>query len=138
LRGAGLADAAAAEPARLRRLLASGAATVALTGHLYEALAHLGGVTEVIADPVEAGAYPFRPRPAVEPRVLWVCGGGPLGDPAEAAAALRALSESHEGAEVTLVAHPGARLAVGGAREAARRHGVEGGLHLTDPLRPPP
>src|SRR5690606_22022388 len=85
LRGGELAALAAHEPGRLKRLLAAGAASVALTGHLYEALAHLGGVTEVIADPVEAGAYPFRPRRFVAPRVLWVCGDGPLGDPVEVA-----------------------------------------------------
>lgn len=137
LRGAGLADVAAEEPARLRRLLSSGSASVALTGHLYEALAHLGGVTEVIADPVEAGAYQFRARRALRPRVLWVCGDGPLGEPADAAAALQALCEARADATMTLVTPPGA-LAAGGAREAARRRGVEGGLHVADPLRPPP
>src|SRR5690606_11022608 len=61
----------------------------------------------------------------------------PLGDPVEAAAALRSLCDSHAGAEVTLVAPPRSSAAVGGAREAARRHGVEGSLHLAEPLRPP-
>jgi len=137
LRGGELAAVAAEEPARLRRLLGAGAASVALTGHLYEALAPLSRVTDVIADPVEAGAYPFRPRRALRPRVLWVCGDGPLGDPADAAAALRGLCRSYEGAEVTLVAPPAAH-ASGGAAEAARRHGVESCLHLADPRRPPP
>ncbi len=136
LRGAGLADVAAEEPARLRRLLSSGAASVALTGHLYEALAHLGGVTEVIADPVEAGAYAFSPRRALRPRVLWVCGDGPLGEPADAAAALQALCEARADATMTLVTPPSA-LAAGDAREAARRRGVEAGLSVADPLRPP-
>ena len=135
LRGAGLADVAAEDPGRLRRLLASGSASVALTGHLYEALSRLGGVTEVIADPIEVAAYPFRARCFPSPRLLWVCGGGPLGDPTGAAAALAALVATHADAEVTLVAPPSAAEAAEGARRAAREGGVEGGLHLTGPLR---
>lgn len=138
LRGARLADVAAEEPARLRRLLASGSASVALTGHLYEALEHVGGVTEVIADPVESSAYAFRERRHLKPRVLWVCGDGPLGDPADAATALAALCGQHEGVELTVVALPGSRAAAGGAREATTARGVEAGLHLADSRRPPP
>ena len=47
LRGADLARVASADPDRMRRLLGSGAAAVALTGYLYEALASMGGVTHV-------------------------------------------------------------------------------------------
>lgn len=113
LRGADLARVWADNPGQLRRLLGASAASVALTGYLYEALSPTGVVTHVIADPVEVDAYPHRTRRFLTPHLLWVCDGGPENGLLAAVEALRELAaEEQPGAasrsHLTLV--PGARM----------------------------
>ncbi len=139
LRGASLASVAAHDPGRLGRLLASGAASVALTGHLHEALAELGGVTTVIVDPVEVGAYPKRARRAAVPSLLWVDDDGSVAGSEMAVEVLHALVSAGaplatDTAQLTLVG-PMGNEAVDRAVEAARRHGLEDRLLVAGPLR---
>lgn len=135
LRGADLADVAVEEPARLRRLLGLGQASVALSGHLYDALSYVGGVSDVIADPVEVGAYAFSARRPAAPRILWLLGAGPMTEPADVAAVLTALRGSHPDVSVTLVTSWSAPQVGYAVRDAAERSGVLSNLRVVDLLR---
>lgn len=77
LRGATLVGVGRQEPDRLGRLLASSHAVVTLTGHLPESLGLPPESCEVIPDPIEVAAYPFRSRRAVVPHFLWQYDGEP-------------------------------------------------------------
>ena len=135
LRGADLADTAVEEPERLRRLLGLGQASVALSGYHYEALTHVGGVSEVIADPVEVGAYAFRARRPAAPKLLWLCDARPMTTPADIATVLTELVASHPDVAVTLVTSWSAPQVAYAARDAAERSGVLAHLHVIDALK---
>jgi glycosyltransferase involved in cell wall biosynthesis len=72
LRGGNLPKFAAANPDRVRRLFALSNAVVALSGFLYEEMAPYGPVAEVIPNPLEVGAYPFRRRSTAAPELVWL------------------------------------------------------------------
>lgn len=139
LRGADLARVASADPDRMRRLLGSGAAAVALTGYLYEALASIGGVTHVIADPVEIGAYPHRVRRFVAPHLLWVCDGAPTNGMRTAVEVLRELATSESpqtsGRTHLTVVTPASRVSGREALELADSYGLRDRVSVATPLR---
>ncbi len=139
LRGASLADAAALEPARVGRLLASSVAAVCLSGHLLDVLRPTGGAMDVIVDPVEMNSYPHRVRRTVTPSILWICGGERADEPATAVEVLRLLTREggqpgSADAQVTLVA-PHGWAALGPATSLASDHGLADRVTIAGPLR---
>ncbi|HET8984449.1 MAG TPA: glycosyltransferase family 4 protein [Trueperaceae bacterium] len=72
LRGGNLPKFAAANPDRVKRLFGLSNAVVALSGFLYEEMAPYGPIAEVIPNPLEAGAYPFRRRSTATPEMVWL------------------------------------------------------------------
>lgn len=72
LRGGNLPRFAAAEPDRVRRLFAASSAVVALSGFLYEEMSPYGTVAEVIPNPLDVRAYPYRRRTTATPELVWL------------------------------------------------------------------
>lgn len=72
LRGGNLPAFARANGARVARLLAASSAVVALSGFLYEEMSAYGEIAEVIPNPIDLRAYPFRLRRGAAPRLAWL------------------------------------------------------------------
>ena len=72
LRGGNLPRFAEAQPDRVKRLLASSAAVVALSRYLHDELSRYGEVTDQIPNPLDRDAYPYRVREKAEPRIVWL------------------------------------------------------------------
>ena len=69
LRGENLAAYARANGARFSRLLGDSSAVIAVSGYQYEELSTYGEIAEVIPQPIDAGAYPFRVRAGAAPKL---------------------------------------------------------------------
>lgn len=109
LRGARLTDFAKANGERFSRLLEMSSAVVAVSGYQYDELSGFAEIAEVIPQPVDVRAYPYKARTTVGPKLAW-------------SGSLRAECETPLAVSV---------LAQLTARAAERANGA-----LTEPLRP--
>ena len=125
LHGGNLPAFTAAHPRRVRRLLGGGAATVAPSPYLAEAVAGLGHHLEVIPNVVELTTAPWRLHAPAAPRLLWMRTFHPIYEPELAVRALRRLRTTHPEATLTMAGQEKGSLA------AVRRLVAE--LSGTDP-----
>lgn len=72
LRGGDLPTFAETRGGRVTRLFAASSSIVALSGFLRDEMAPYGTISEIIPNPIEVSAYPFRRRSMVQPKLIWL------------------------------------------------------------------
>ncbi|MBX3144435.1 MAG: glycosyltransferase family 4 protein [Trueperaceae bacterium] len=103
LRGGNLPRFAAAEPERVSRLFAKATVVVALSDFLREALAPYRADCVVVPNPLDAGAYPFRLRERLEPRLVWLRAFHEIYNPPLGPRALAELTSALPDATLTMI-----------------------------------
>lgn len=105
LHGGALPEFAAARPGWVRRVLRRAAAVVAPSGylaHVFGAYPELAGRVRVIPNILAINDYPYRHRPAVAPRLLWMRTFHDVYHPEMAVEVLAELRRTHPEATLTM------------------------------------
>jgi glycosyltransferase involved in cell wall biosynthesis len=124
LHGGGLPEFARRRPRRVRRLLARARAVTAPSRWMAEALADLRPDIVVLPNPIEIDRYPFRPRAAPRPNLVWLRAFHAVYAPERAVEVLARLVPEFPDARLTMIGpdkRDGSRERAG---EAATRLGV--------------
>lgn len=128
LHGGNLVDFAHRHPTRVDRVLRRGRAWVAPSGFLAEPFRDRGYGVRVIPNVVDLGEYPYRHRPTVAPRLLWMRTFHELYRPDLALRALALVRRSHQDATLTLAGQDKGLL--GETRRLASELGLEGAVRF--------
>jgi glycosyltransferase involved in cell wall biosynthesis len=124
LHGGGLAEFAHRHPTRVDRVLRRGRAWVAPSGFLAGPFRGRGFDVRVIPNVVDLAEYPFRHRPTVSPRLLWMRTFHGLYRPDLALQALALVRRTHPDATLTLAGQDKGLLAE--TRRLATDMGLDG------------
>lgn len=149
LRGGNLPTFGRANGKRVAKLFLASSAVVALSGFLFEEMATYGEITEVIPNPIDLQAYPFKLRRGAAPQLAWLRGFheiyNPTLGPRVLAELARRLMYAHEGGGPSGVMRP--HLTMMGADKGdgtlqatittAERIGVKQLLSLPGPVTKP-
>jgi len=123
LHGGNLADFLARQPDRVRRVLSRGRVLVAPSGFLAEPFG-----ARVIPNVVDLEQYPYRHRPTVAPRLLWMRTFHEVYRPDLALRVLGLLRRTHPGATLTLAGQDKGLL--GETRRMAGEMGLSGAVRF--------
>jgi glycosyltransferase involved in cell wall biosynthesis len=128
LHGGNLVDFGHRHPARLDRVLRRGRAWVAPSGFLAGPFRGRGFDVRVIPNVVDLAEYPYRHRPAIAPRLLWMRTFHELYRPDLALRALVLVRQSHPDATLTLAGQDKGLL--GETRRLASELGLAGAVRF--------
>lgn len=139
LRGGSLPTFAATQQTRVRRLFAASSSVVALSGFLKDAMSSYGTITEIIPNPIQVSDYPYRKRPFVRPKLVWLRTFNTLYNPTLAPKVLAELvsgngSISHEALHLTMYGADQRDGTWEATLATARELGVDGMLSMPGPL----
>ncbi len=130
LRGGNLVPFARQRPRRFARVLGRAAAVTTPSRFLFE---HLGSTdhwinrstaVHLIPNPIDVGAYRYRPRKAVEPRLVWLRAFHRIYEPELAVVALSKLIREFPTAQLTMVGPDKGDGSLSRARRAVESHGL--------------
>jgi glycosyltransferase involved in cell wall biosynthesis len=102
LHGGNLPNFARKWPRRVRSLLKSAAAVTVPSQYLLEQMRSYSDVLQLVPNPVDVGAYSFRPRVTVQPRLLWLRAFHELYNPSLAPRVLAELANDFPDAQLTM------------------------------------
>jgi glycosyltransferase involved in cell wall biosynthesis len=128
LHGGNLVDFAHRHPTRLDRVLRRGRAWVAPSGFLAGPFRGRGFDVRVIPNVIDLAEYPYRHRPTVAPRLLWMRTFHELYRPDLALRAFVLVRQSHPDATLTLAGQDKGLL--GETRRLARELGLDGAVRF--------
>jgi glycosyltransferase involved in cell wall biosynthesis len=128
LHGGNLVDFAHRHPTRVDRVLRRGRAWVAPSGFLAEPFRGRGYDVRVIPNVVDLEEYPYRYRPTVAPRLLWMRTFHELYRPDLALRTLALVRQSHPDATLTLAGQDKGLL--GEIRRLASELGLDGAVRF--------
>ncbi len=103
LHGGRLPDFARRRPRRVRRLLAGARAVTTPSEFLRRAMSPYGSELQLVPNPLDLGVYPFTPRRAPRPRLIWLRAFHRIYNPELAPRVLGRLIASHPTAELTMI-----------------------------------
>jgi glycosyltransferase involved in cell wall biosynthesis len=103
LHGGNLPAFAARWPGRVARLLRGAGAVTSPSRYLARSLERFRGDIRVIPNPLDTELYPFRPRTALVPRLVWVRAFHRMYNPALALSALLEVRRRHPDATLTMI-----------------------------------
>jgi glycosyltransferase involved in cell wall biosynthesis len=137
LRGGALPDRAARQPRRVRRLLQRAEHVISPSRYLHDRLRpHVGGdvAIDVIPNPLPIDTFPFRPRPALAPRLVWVRAFSDFYRPRAAVEVLAGLRRDFPDATLTMVGPDKGDGSFGATQARARELGVADAVTFTGPV----
>lgn len=123
LHGGALPEFIAARPRSARRVLKRAAAIVAPTAYLARAVASIGLSAAIIPNIIDPGAYPFRPRRSIRPRLFWMRSFHPIYNPAMALDVLERVRARYPEATLVMAGQDKGFLAV--VQAEVKRRGME-------------
>lgn len=134
LRGGGLPTFAQRQAERVRRLFGAAAAVVALSDYLSERMRAYADDFHVLPNPLDVGAYPFRPREAAAPRLVWLRSFHATYDPEMAPRVLARVRAAVPDATLVMVGPDRGDGTLARTRELAGRLGVTDALTFVGPV----
>jgi glycosyltransferase involved in cell wall biosynthesis len=130
LHGGNLPAFAARWPRRVQRLLRSAARVTTPSHYLMERMQPYCDGLRVVPNALEIGAYPFRPRTAPKPRLVWLRSFHQIYNPALAARVLHGLLAGFPHCELVMVGPDEGDGSLEAFKQAARELDVSGRIRL--------
>jgi glycosyltransferase involved in cell wall biosynthesis len=121
-------------PRRVRRLLGSADAVTAPSNYLRDAMHSYAPHVELLPNPLDVAAYPFRLRTTVRPRLVWLRAFHEIYNPSLAPRVLAALAADYPDAHLTMTGPDKGDGSLERARETAERLGVADRVTFSGPV----
>ena len=134
LHGGGLPEFAAEHPGPVTRCLARAAAVIAPSTFLAEGMAPYRAGIRLLPNPLPVKGFPFVPRTAARPRLVWVRGFHAIYSPLDAVRVLAHLKTEFPAIRLTMVGGPRGDDSLEQSRRLASDLGVEAEIGFTGSL----